>query len=290
MYLFFNINIYFKNLFRLFSVADFFLCLIMFFVFYIFYINKLFLPLYVFPEIFFFLSLLSLFLYYIRMLWYFNGSSFLKGSGSVNLNIVSVISSSLYFQKIFEFLFLLLLISYFCLFEYLYLTNNTLFLFYGSFFLDALCTYCKFLVTFLAYFVILSFKVLHKNIKPEFFIIFGFSFLSLLFLISSYNFLFFLVSLESFSFSVYLLLCLFFTNKLSVEASFKYFILSAFSSAFLLLAISFFFGLFGTFSFSDIALLCLFPFNSILHRNFCIALFIFLVGLFFKLALAPFHA
>ncbi len=104
----------------------------------------------------------------------------------------------------------------------------------------------------------------------------------------STNLLLMFLGLEILSVSAYVLAGLDVRNRLSVESALKYFLLGAVAAAFLLLGISFLYGVTGSFdlaSFSS-STLTLAPAGQIylvLGAGF------FLVGIGFKVALAPFH-
>lgn len=105
---------------------------------------------------------------------------------------------------------------------------------------------------------------------------------------STPNLLLAFVGLEILSISAYVLAGLDSKNRLSVEASLKYFLLGAVASAFLLLGIAFMYGVTGSFDLTTFitGALTQAPMSQlylILGAGF------FLVGIGFKVALAPFH-
>lgn len=89
----------------------------------------------------------------------------------------------------------------------------------------------------------------------EFLLVIYLSVLGMLCLISSYNFLTFYLSIELQSLSFYLLACSRAKSEFSAEAGLKYFILGAFSSAFLLFGMSLVYGCIGSIYFDDLAAL-----------------------------------
>nr|AOC61498.1 NADH dehydrogenase subunit 2 [Rhexinema sarcinoideum] len=94
----------------------------------------------------------------------------------------------------------------------------------------------------------------HKS-NYEFLLVIYLSVLGMLCLISSYNFLTFYLSIELQSLSFYLLACSRAKSEFSAEAGLKYFILGAFSSAFLLFGMSLVYGCTGSIYFDDVAAL-----------------------------------
>ncbi len=108
-------------------------------------------------------------------------------------------------------------------------------------------------------------------------------------LASATNLITFYLGLETMSLSFYVLAGFLRAHENSVEASLKYFLLGAFSSAFLLLGMAFLYGSSASLDFGGIATALstgAIPLGEpILYLGF----FLFLVGLFFKLSLIPFH-
>ncbi|PIR21258.1 MAG: NADH-quinone oxidoreductase subunit N [Deltaproteobacteria bacterium CG11_big_fil_rev_8_21_14_0_20_47_16] len=107
-------------------------------------------------------------------------------------------------------------------------------------------------------------------------------------MISSANLLLAFVGIEILSISAYVLAGMDTKNRLSVESGLKYFLLGAVASAFLLFGIAFFYGATGTLSLvgftnDGIMQAPTSQFYLILGTAF------FLVGIGFKVALAPFH-
>jgi len=122
--------------------------------------------------------------------------------------------------------------------------------------------------------------------KPEFYLFLTSSLLGLSFLISSQNLLLFYVSLELSSYSLYLLVPMRRSRQLAQEASLKYFLFGAFASGLMLFGLSYLYGVFGSLQFSEI-----FNAGAIFHNEqlLFVGLLLTLVGLFFKLAVIPFH-
>ena len=129
--------------------------------------------------------------------------------------------------------------------------------------------------------------------RYEFILILWLSLLGMLCLIKSYSFLAFYLSIELQSLSFYMLASMRSRTEASAEAGLKYFILSAFSSAILLLGMALIYSAIGSQTFSDLALAInhftlvngSYPTASIWVGLGCIC-----VSLLFKLGAAPFHA
>lgn len=94
------------------------------------------------------------------------------------------------------------------------------------------------------------------------------------------------IGIELLSLPLYVLIGLGGADKISKEAAFKYFVLGSFASAFLLYGIALIYGAAHTTQIDQII-------NNqmaIQQTTFQVGLVIFLVGLFFKMALVPFHS
>lgn len=106
---------------------------------------------------------------------------------------------------------------------------------------------------------------------------------------SSTNLITFYLGLETMSISFYVLAGFLRSHQNSVEASLKYFLLGAFSSAFLLLGMAFLYGSAGSLDFRLIAVAFGTGTYNLGEPLLLMGFFLFLVGLFFKLSLIPFH-
>nr|YP_009476651.1 NADH dehydrogenase subunit 2 [Storeatula sp. CCMP1868]AVM81144.1 NADH dehydrogenase subunit 2 [Storeatula sp. CCMP1868] len=139
--------------------------------------------------------------------------------------------------------------------------------------------------------IVLIYNQIEKLNNFEYVILNIFACLGIFFLISAYDLISIFLALELQSFCFYILCCFKRQSEFSVEAGLKYFILGAFSSGFFLFGCSFIYGFTGT---TNLEKLFLF-FNSFSNDffSFDIACFIglmfVLVGLMFKVSLAPFH-
>lgn len=139
-----------------------------------------------------------------------------------------------------------------------------------------------------------SFEVLRQKIthhRGEFFGLILFSTLGMMFLASSNELLSLYIGLELTTIPLFVLAGFYKDNRLSVEASIKYFVVGAFSSALLLYGLSFLYGLTGT---TDIVQMQM---NlALVHVSFknvgvilVLTVVLLLAGIGFKLGLPPFH-
>lgn len=136
---------------------------------------------------------------------------------------------------------------------------------------------------------LIVYMFLLENVSYEYLILVMIFKLGSLLLLDAKDFLTFYLSLELSSFVLYLLVASKKEDILSTEAGLKYFILGSFSSILLLFGISLCYGLVGSLDFADI-----YMFGTDLNWKegdiFLRVAFLFiLMGLFFKLGLAPFH-
>jgi len=104
-------------------------------------------------------------------------------------------------------------------------------------------------------------------------------------LLSASHFLVFYLSLELSSFILYLLVGSRRESLDSTEAGLKFFVLGSFGSILLLIGVVLCYGITGTLVFSELILWS----EAGYSPPYLIALFFFLVGIFFKLGVAPFH-
>lgn len=151
--------------------------------------------------------------------------------------------------------------------------------------------------------------------RYEFIFITWLSIIGMLCLIKSYNFLALYLSVELQSLSFYMLAAMRSKTEASAEAGLKYFILSAFSSAILLLGISLIYGAIGSQNFADLSVslahltqnvslvfaespdnpaITSLPYVHCSYDGYTPVLYVGLgcvcISLLFKLAAAPFHA
>lgn len=124
----------------------------------------------------------------------------------------------------------------------------------------------------------------------EFYIFFLLSTLALMFLVSTENLVFFYLVLEMQTLCFYILSTFNRKSAFSTEAGLKYFLLSSFMSAFLLLGMAIFYSCLGTLSLPEIYTLLAFDiFNPALRLILNYAGICIIMVLLFKIACAPFH-
>lgn len=117
-----------------------------------------------------------------------------------------------------------------------------------------------------------------------------FTVLSFCLFISTTDLLSFYLLLEIQSLCFYMLTAFNKNNQYSLESGLKYFILSSFSSIFLLYGFSFIYGITGTLNFNDIYLFYSNVNTNILFEYvYYISSFFILIAFLFKLYIAPFH-
>lgn len=191
-----------------------------------------------------------------------------------------------YFKLIVKFLFLFLINA---LYQKSYFLNT-------YFIIDEYINFLKLIIIITTLFLI-NYLNLIKNLKNEFLILIsGITFFILLF-ISSFNLLIFFINLIGFSIFIYALIMkekLYEKNKI-LEAGFKYFFMSTFSSMFILFSLIWFYIIFKTVNFWEMK-------QNISYQIFCdiylinenkimtIAIILFSIGFLFKLAAFPFHS
>ena len=122
-----------------------------------------------------------------------------------------------------------------------------------------------------------------KHKRGEFYLLTLSTLLGMYLMISSGNFLLFYIGLEMASLPMAALIAFDKYIHNSAEAGAKYIFMAVFSSAIMLFGLSFLYGACGTLYFSDVA--------TVIEPNALIimAMIFFLSGLFFKIALVPFH-
>jgi NADH:ubiquinone oxidoreductase subunit 2 (subunit N) len=110
--------------------------------------------------------------------------------------------------------------------------------------------------------------------------------------LSSYNFIIFFISIEAVT------LCILFLISYAINKAYRskiliYFVVNSIASLFLLFGIVIIYGLFGTFSYKLISIICLFSFNDniniILNMLLNVSLFFIFFSLVIKIGLAPLH-
>lgn len=154
--------------------------------------------------------------------------------------------------KTFLFLFLFL----FCLYLnnlFVFESFSSNFLFVSSSF-TSLIKLLLLLVSFCCLILAISYFNLEKLNIYEFSVLFSLSLLGLFLLVSSNDLLSFYLAVELQSLSFYILAALKRDSNLSTEASLKYFVLGAVSSAFLLFGFALLFGFSGLTNFTDLTM------------------------------------
>jgi len=146
------------------------------------------------------------------------------------------------------------------------------------------------LSTILIFFISLNYNKI-ENIKSfEFSILILLVLLGLSLLLSSYNLFLAYITIELQSFASYILAALKRNSEFAAESGLKYFILSSFSSGFLLFGCSLIYGFLGTLDYSQMSVLFIdFNLNLFYKIGFLIGMFFVLISIFFKLSVAPFH-
>nr|YP_009511805.1 NADH dehydrogenase subunit 2 [Gracilaria caudata]AXI97682.1 NADH dehydrogenase subunit 2 [Gracilaria caudata] len=166
---------------------------------------------------------------------------------------------------------------------------------WNGFLLNDSFTYYAKLIIILAtiswFFLSLDYLVYEKLNYFEFWILVLLAIVAMFFIMQSYDLLTIYLTIEFQSLIFYILASINRTSEFSTEAGLKYFILGAFSSAFLLCGSSIVYGLTGLTNLNDLAQFFsgflgdenLFSYNLVIGFSFI------LVALLFKLSAAPFH-
>lgn len=164
------------------------------------------------------------------------------------------------------------------------------FFFFSNFYI--LCSKIILLITSLFWIWFSSFYINEEKLNsPEYWILILFSIIAFLFILQSYDLLSIYLSIEFQSLSFYVLASFKRTSEFSTEAGLKYFILGAFSSAFLLFGSSLLYGFTGLTNLEDFNTFFtgfVYTDKSLLSGTF-IGLLFLTSSLFFKLSVAPFH-
>jgi NADH-quinone oxidoreductase subunit N len=158
---------------------------------------------------------------------------------------------------------------------------------------DTFSLYIKIIVIIFSIFIFFfSINYLKKEyiFNYEYFLILLLSILGLIILVSSYDLISMYLAIELQSLCFYILATFKQYTNFSTEAGIKYFILGAFSSGVLLFGCSILYGFTGVTDFYNLQIIFQ---NNLLSFNILNSIFIgiifILVGLFFKMAVAPFH-
>lgn len=123
--------------------------------------------------------------------------------------------------------------------------------------------------------------------RGEYFILLMFSLYGAVAMLQSVDLLLMFISLEIMSIAVYVLAAFLKDDRLSQESALKYFFLGSFASAFFLFGLALVFGLTGTVNITEIAASIS---GGLFHDPvLLVAVALIMAGLFFKMALVPFH-
>lgn len=132
----------------------------------------------------------------------------------------------------------------------------------------------------------LCYMRVNQVLTSEFCSLVLFTIIGMIFLFASDHLLVNFIGLETMSLSIYVLVGSHKKNLKSNEAAIKYFIMGGIASAILLFGIALFYGGFQTMQLSTLALLETSPSLDYLRQ---LAIALILVGIFFKMAVVPFH-
>lgn len=152
---------------------------------------------------------------------------------------------------------------------------------HSLFFIFLVCT-----VGVLTLFNALGYIKIHKTLTAEFCSLVLFSILGMIFFFSSDHLLVNFIGLETMSLSIYVLVGSHRKSFKSNEAAIKYFVMGGVASAVFLYGMALFYGAFRTLKISELAIMLSTPGLEYLPK---IALGMLLSGIFFKLAVFPFH-
>ena len=202
----------------------------------------------------------------------------------LSLSIMSLLMLGVFIKKSFNLINLLTIISLiFAIALVLNQPDEVIKIFDKSYVIDKLSTLTKILTLLFSLFVLLLSKdYLKKNgiDKIEYPIIILSSTLGMIIMISSFDLIIFYLGLELQSICLYILASFKRDDERSTEAGLKYFVLSALASGILLYGCSLIYGFTGSTNFEIIS-------NNLIESNIG-AVFI-IVGLAFKVSAVPFH-
>ncbi|MBI4444396.1 MAG: NADH-quinone oxidoreductase subunit N [Acidobacteria bacterium] len=162
--------------------------------------------------------------------------------------------------------------------------------FYGMVFQDSFSQLCKLLFLFSAAAITLSamsYLEREKLLHGEFFALLSFATVGMCLMASSADLILTFLGLEILSVSTYILVAFREKDPKSTESALKYFILGAFSTAFLLYGIAFIYGATGTTRYTQVA--DFLSSASFYPLALALGLALIAVGFGFKAAVTPFH-
>ena len=224
----------------------------------------------IFPEIFLFVSTITLFIY-----------------------AIFVQNSKINITKDIAYLTLAILVITIVLY-----INSVFGNYHNMIIQDTYTIYTKIIILTLSTIVIfLSLRYLERvNILIfEYFFLILFTTNALMLLISSFDFLLFILALELQSMCLYGLALLYRKSIITLEAGVKYFFLGVLSSGFFFIGMFILYFYTGTIQFDKLALFCALESNdifgdfSILEFPVFLGMFFILISIFFKIGIAPFH-
>ena len=125
-----------------------------------------------------------------------------------------------------------------------------------------------------------------SNLKNAYVSLILFSVVGMIFMFASDQLILNFIGLETMSLAIYILVGSNRRDSFACEAAIKYFVLGSVASAILLLGIALFYASYATFQLSEMATVAIQPDKLILPQLSAVFL---LVGVFFKLSIAPFH-
>lgn len=214
-------------------------------------------------------------------------------------------SYSLFFYKNKDNLFLICknftLLVFILSFFIIYINFDISFYFNGySFYVNNFINFFKLLILFCSFLIIssISKNTISKWEFPyglfEFFPLVLFNILGVLCFISAETFLTAYITLELQSLTLALLFAIKYFSKYSSESSLKYFIISSFSTAVLLLGFGILYGVYGVIHFESLLYLTYYEFlnfNNFINEQILIifALSLILISILIKLGTVPFH-
>lgn len=233
----------------------------------------------------------------------------------ISFSILLLISWPLYLKSYFHFVYqsrdyLFLICKNFTLlvfilsFFIIYINFDISFYFNGySFYVNNFINFFKLLILFCSFLIIssISKNTVSKWEFPyglfEFFPLILFNILGVLCFISSETFLTAYITLELQSLTLALLFAIKYFSKYASEASLKYFIISSFSTAILLLGFGLLYGIYGVIHFESLLYLTYYEFlnfnniDNFINEQVLIvfALSLILISILIKLGTVPFH-
>ena len=170
--------------------------------------------------------------------------------------------------------------------------NTTQLIFSGSYLITPFTTFGKILVLMAGFFTFIvsrKYIALHAISLAEYSFNIIFSMMGMFVLLSAHDFLIIFLGLELLSFPLYILTGMKIDNIRSSEASFKYMIMGAFSSAIFLFGVGLIYGALGSTNLNAFLPVLANP-DFIPFPFLYLGIIFILIGFAFKLSLVPFHA